>query len=528
MTLAYGYNAATPLRSDEEKDRQREILHKRYAPEMLRIILDMRGYYIKATQMMVGAGMLPDAYEEHLKVLLDEVPARPLEVVKGILEAELGCPTEEVFESFSDTPIGAASIGQVHLAKIKGSGTPVVVKIQYPEVEAFFHLDMLTIKNFCVASGQFKNVDKMFDEAAKSFEAEFDYRLEGQNLRECADNLQASRFRSRAYIPLPVDAAHPACPTSRRGGGGEGLCTRKVLTMEAVQGVPIKKRMKQVFADMAKAQGKTAAALVAEMEAEFSDPGKLREFMNRPPPSPTAVYLGLCYLSLRDYVRNAAAWTYNHTVGLGGVVGAPIAYEWSAVPPNGPAITRLLYDIHGHQVFEDGQFNADPHAGNVMLCDDDAADRGGQVALIDYGNAPKLTLEERLDIARFIVALDDGDEARIVAMYKKMGFRGTGDRWDDLVLLSAYGDFDQQWGKAWLNRRFGMPEDAGLTELGEKAMKWGTPEEFPASLINLQRCLMTLNGVATATGGGNPRPSTMWRNAADKLLARHGGGGGGK
>ena len=130
MTLAYGYNAATPLRSDEEKDRQREILHKRYAPEMLRIILDMRGYYIKATQMMVGAGMLPDAYEEHLKVLLDEVPARPLEVVKGILEAELGCPTEEVFESFSDTPIGAASIGQVHLAKIKGSGTPVVVKIQ--------------------------------------------------------------------------------------------------------------------------------------------------------------------------------------------------------------------------------------------------------------------------------------------------------------------------------------------------------------------------------------------------------------
>ena len=42
--------------------------------------------------------------------------------------------------------------------------------------------------------------------------------------------------------------------------------------------------------------------------------------------------------------------------------------------------------------------------------------------------------------------------------------------------------------------------------------------DFPSDLINLQRCLMTLNGVASLTGGGNPRPSKMWKKAAQTLI----------
>ena len=80
------------------------------------------------------------------------------------------------------------------------------------------------------------------------------------------------------------------------------------------------------------------------------------------------------------------AFTYNYTLGLGGILGAPIDYKYTATPVNGPTITKLLYEVHGHQILNDGVFNADPHAGNVMICND------GRLGLIDYGNAPTLTL----------------------------------------------------------------------------------------------------------------------------------------
>ena len=73
--------------------------------------------------------------------------------------------------------------------------------------------------------------------------------------------------------------------------------------------------------------------------------------MNAPPPSPALVSLGLGYLSFRDLIRNTVAFSYNCTLGLGGILGAPIEYEYSAKPVNGPSITKLLFEAHGHQVF---------------------------------------------------------------------------------------------------------------------------------------------------------------------------------
>ena len=82
-------------------------------------------YYIKAAQMMCGIGILPEAYEDELKILLDAVPHRDTALIKGIIEKELGAAVGDIFSSFRDTPIGAASIGQVHLATLKDSGRPV-------------------------------------------------------------------------------------------------------------------------------------------------------------------------------------------------------------------------------------------------------------------------------------------------------------------------------------------------------------------------------------------------------------------
>lgn len=187
--------------------------------------------------------------------------------------------------------------------------------------------------------------------------------------------------------------------------------------------------------------------------------------------------------------------------------------------------------INSHQILEDGVFNADPHAGNVMLCDD------GRLGLIDYGNTPTLTPEERIDIARLIVALDESDDDAVVEIFEKLGYTIHGAKGRELsneerafarklLLMSAYGDFDQQYGTQFFNDHFGLPRDSSVMDcakhIGEDIKKFKLEVVTPANVINLQRCVMTLNGVATVTGAGNVRPSTMWRKQADALLSRKG------
>lgn len=82
-----------------------------------------------------------------MSILQDQCPSRPFEVVQSIIENDYGKPLNEVFESFDPIPIGAASIGQVHRAKLH-SGESVVVKVSYPEVEETFRGDVRTIKLF--------------------------------------------------------------------------------------------------------------------------------------------------------------------------------------------------------------------------------------------------------------------------------------------------------------------------------------------------------------------------------------------
>jgi ubiquinone biosynthesis protein len=64
--------------------------------------------------MGVGADLLPKAYEDEFKILLDKVPPRDFEVIKNIIESELGTQINEVFKNFNEEALAAASIGQVH------------------------------------------------------------------------------------------------------------------------------------------------------------------------------------------------------------------------------------------------------------------------------------------------------------------------------------------------------------------------------------------------------------------------------
>jgi len=76
-------------------------------------------------------------------------PQRSGEEVRGFVEAALGKSIDSVFSEFHDEAIGAASIGQVHRARLASTGDEVAVKVMYPEAEALFRSDITIIKNFC-------------------------------------------------------------------------------------------------------------------------------------------------------------------------------------------------------------------------------------------------------------------------------------------------------------------------------------------------------------------------------------------
>jgi hypothetical protein len=96
-------------------------LHEATSKNGLDKILELQGFYIKSGQMCAAniGNAFPKIWQDTMSVLQDECPAEPFEVVKGIVEGEYGKKLDQVFDSFEEVPIGAASIGQVHRATLK-------------------------------------------------------------------------------------------------------------------------------------------------------------------------------------------------------------------------------------------------------------------------------------------------------------------------------------------------------------------------------------------------------------------------
>jgi ubiquinone biosynthesis protein len=105
-------------------------------PEHLRLALQELGVgFIKLGQMLsTRPDLLAPTFVGELSKLRDAVPPAPSEAVTGQIRRELGEPPSEFFADFEPHPLGSASIGEVHGARLK-TGEEVVVKIQRPGVE---------------------------------------------------------------------------------------------------------------------------------------------------------------------------------------------------------------------------------------------------------------------------------------------------------------------------------------------------------------------------------------------------------
>jgi len=134
------------------RDRRRWILlgrgaersaehHARRARRLADTIGGLGPTFIKLAQLLSArADIFPEPYLTEISRLQDQVPPDPVEEIVAVVEEELGRPLGEVFPDFDPEPIAAASLGQVHAARIDGS--EVVVKVLRPGVEDQVALDL--------------------------------------------------------------------------------------------------------------------------------------------------------------------------------------------------------------------------------------------------------------------------------------------------------------------------------------------------------------------------------------------------
>jgi ubiquinone biosynthesis protein len=235
VLLKYGFDI---LFDREEIQDIRNLLKDRFkvslgsfegysTPHKTRLMLQELGpTYVKLGQIMSSRNdLIGDTWAAELAKLQDEVQPFPFEQVKKTIEEDFGRPLGDIYLIFDHTPIAAASIGQVHRAVLMDR-SPVVVKVQRPHIYNRVQSDIEMMRELAklIESrtdwGKRYGTVSIVDEFARTLRDELDYSNEAANARRLRYNME-----SEAHVHVPYIY--------------EDLVSKRVLTMEAVQGVRI-------------------------------------------------------------------------------------------------------------------------------------------------------------------------------------------------------------------------------------------------------------------------------------------------
>jgi ubiquinone biosynthesis protein len=310
--------------------------------------------YIKLGQILsMRKDLFSPDWISALETLQDNAPRLPFTTIREQVEASLGGKLEDLYASFTEEPLGTASIAQTHRARTQ-DGEEVVVKVQRPGIETTMRSDLDLL--YLAAQALEASIDEMqlfgvvsiVEEFEKGLIRELDFTEELSNLLEFQRNLDPER---KVAVPRP----HPE------------LSTRTVLTMQFFAGRPIRKLV---------------------------------------PRSPEA-----------------------------------------------QAVVNEIVHAALKQVFVDGVFHGDPHAGN-LLYDDDLT-----VCMIDLGMIGRVSPEQRDDIVTLMIATIANDSTTVARLLLKMG---TPTQRVNLNELKA--DIERIRSRHLMVKNFGEYDSAGFIE----------------------------------------------------------------
>jgi len=198
-------------------------VHRRNARRVERTIVALQGLFIKVGQLLsIMANFLPEQFRGELSGLQDQVPPRPFDEIAARIERELGAPLGQLFEKIETTPIAAASLGQVHEARLK-DGTRVVVKVQHHDIEEISRLDLKVIRRILSIVTLFfpiQGIDAYYHQVRELLARELDFTLEAKNIKRFTENFAHDPM---VKFPRVIDE----------------LSTSRVMTETFVQGTKI-------------------------------------------------------------------------------------------------------------------------------------------------------------------------------------------------------------------------------------------------------------------------------------------------
>ena len=331
-TLSWQTDEEQPKSENSRLKEIRQVLTRNHitrgiTPKKLRIILEELGpTYIKLGQIMsLHSDILPKEYCDELMQLTCEVTPMPFETVENVINHSYRQDWRDVFASIDGTPLGSASIAQVHRARLL-TGEEVVVKVQRKGIYDVMARDISLLHRLVSLMppiGDLKNVvdlDMVLDEMWSVAQEEMDFLKEASNMEEFARNNRAVK-----YVRVPK--LYPQFTTSR------------VLVMEYIDGIDIDDTIT---------------------------------------------------LSAEGYDLNE--------------IGSKYANNFI------------------QQVMDDGFFHADPHPGNVKVCD-------GKIVWIDMGMMGRLSEKDRRTMVKGVEGIAAHDVVMVENAVLEIGeFRGKPDR----------------------------------------------------------------------------------------------------
>ncbi|MCZ8117822.1 MAG: AarF/ABC1/UbiB kinase family protein [Microcystis sp. LE18-22.4A] len=191
-------------------------------------LINLGPTFIKIGQSLsTRADLIPLEYIEQLTQLQDRVPEFNSQEAIRVIETELGQTLDNLFESFTVSPLACASLGQVHRARLL-SGEEVVIKVQRPNLEGLFNLDFELLHRLTrwlnIFPGVKKyNLEAIYQEFFELLFQEIDYIHEGKNAERFREN-----FKNYPQVKVPLVYWQ--------------YTTRRVLTLEYVPGIKVDDR----------------------------------------------------------------------------------------------------------------------------------------------------------------------------------------------------------------------------------------------------------------------------------------------
>jgi predicted unusual protein kinase regulating ubiquinone biosynthesis (AarF/ABC1/UbiB family) len=223
----FGTRAANVTRGEEASQEAMARRQLETAKQIVAVLGTMKGAAMKLGQVMsfLDVGLVAeehrDEFQRELAKLRDAAPTVSFRQMSRVIEDDLEEPISEVFDSFEEEPIAAASIGQVYRARLKEDGREVAVKVQYPGVAGAVRADLQNldmIMRLLKRMTPRMDVKAITEEIRERIGEELDYELEAQNQRSLA-----RIFAGHPFIVVPDVIS--------------SLSRERVLVSEFVEGV---------------------------------------------------------------------------------------------------------------------------------------------------------------------------------------------------------------------------------------------------------------------------------------------------